>query len=179
MRRLVRDWVYLLVWGAPLAVFYCANKSCGEVLWDKKVNDALVELLKKEGANVYYEKTETDLLKLLGVAPKCAKCKGDVFRKEMDILDVWFDSGVSWSVVVKDRLGKYKPEHIMYLEGSDQHRGWFQVSLIPSVALENKAPFKALLTHGFVMDGKGARVVGDGGQEDRLHLGGRRPRGRQ
>lgn len=145
-------------WGAPIAVFYCANKSCGDVLWDKKLNEKLVELISKDGANVYYDKSEADLFKSLGVSPQCQKCKGGSFRKEMDILDVWFDSGVSWSVVVKDRLGKYKPEHIMYLEGSDQHRGWFQTSLIPSVALLGRPPFNTVLTHGFVVDGKGHKM---------------------
>ena len=75
-------------------------------------------------------------------------------QKEPDIFDVWFESGVSWAAVLKKRAELSCPADL-YLEGSDQHRGWFQVSLIPSVALEGKAPFKALLTHGFVMDGDG------------------------
>ena len=76
----------------------------------------------------------------------------------MDILDVWFDSGVSWHAVVENHLSNPKPLTVMYLEGSDQHRGWFQTSLLPSVALRGKAPYDVVMTHGFVVDGKGRKM---------------------
>lgn len=145
-------------WGAPIAVFYCASKTCGHVLWDSHLNSKLVGLIREKGASVYYEKSETELFQELNVQPKCGQCGGSEFKKEMDILDVWFDSGVSWAAVVEERLSRPKPEKVMYLEGSDQHRGWFQTSLIPSVALRAKPPYDVVLTHGFIVDGKGHKM---------------------
>lgn len=142
-------------WGAPIAVLYC--KGCGEVLWNQNLNAKIVELIRTKGSDAYYETAEEDLLKLAG-SPSCARCKGTSFRKEMDILDVWFDSGVSWHSVIERCFANPKPQTVMYLEGSDQHRGWFQTSLIPSVALRGKAPYDIVLTHGFVVDGKGHKM---------------------
>lgn len=141
-------------WGAPIAVFYC--DQCETVLRNPDVDRHLVQLFKKEGASAWYQKTETELLQ--GLNAKCGSCGSTTFKKEMDILDVWFDSGVSWKAVVEEHLSKPKPEMVMYLEGSDQHRGWFQTSLIPSVMLRDKAPFDMVLTHGFVVDGKGHKM---------------------
>lgn len=141
-------------WGAPIAVFYCTG--CNEILQDDNVDKKLVDMVRKEGTDAWYAKNESDLLS--GIKVSCKKCKGTTFRKETDILDVWFDSGVSWHSVVKEYFSNPEPETVMYLEGSDQHRGWFQTSLIPSVALQNEAPYDVVLTHGFVVDGKGHKM---------------------
>ena len=101
--------------------------------------------------------SEEELLK--GTDAKCPSCSSKNFRKEEDILDVWFDSGVSHEAVLSS--GNYKDLEFpadLYLEGSDQHRGWFQTSLIPSVALKDEAPYKNVLTHGFVVDGQGKKM---------------------
>ena len=145
-------------WGAPIAVFHCADKACGELLWDKALNAAIVTLIAEKGATTYYEMPEDELVSIDGKKRACGKCGKSAFRKEMDILDVWFDSGVSWHAVVEKEFSTPRPEAVMYLEGSDQHRGWFQTSLIPSVALRKKAPFDVVLTHGFVVDGKGHKM---------------------
>ncbi len=141
-------------WGAPIAAFYCVG--CGEILHDAKVNQHLVGLVRDQGTDAWYSHTEEELLKGLNV--QCARCKLTKFKKETDILDVWFDSGVSWHSVVEQYFSSPKPEQILYLEGSDQHRGWFQTSLIPSVALNDRAPYNIVLTHGFVVDGKGHKM---------------------
>jgi len=143
-------------WGAPIAVFHC--RGCAELLWDVSLNAAIVKLIADEGATAYYEKPESELVALGGKQRTCVKCGGADFRKEMDILDVWFDSGVSWRAVIEKDFADLKPETVMYLEGSDQHRGWFQTSLIPSMALRGKAPYDIVLTHGFVVDGKGHKM---------------------
>ncbi|HOW28145.1 MAG TPA: isoleucine--tRNA ligase [Elusimicrobiota bacterium] len=142
-------------WGVPIPVFYC--EECGEVLSGRAVKDHVVGLIEKHGTNVWFERSAADLLPP-GTA--CSKGHKGGFKKEDDILDVWFDSGVSWRAVLQKRLG-LKPgdrRNVMYLEGSDQHRGWFQTSLIPSVALHGAAPYEKVLTHGFVMDGDGYKM---------------------
>jgi len=141
-------------WGAPIAVLYC--RTCDEPIYDEELNDRIVELIENKGTNLWYEMSEDDLQKELRA--RCPVCKGTNVRREMDILDVWFDSGVSWFAVVEKDFSALKPERVMYLEGSDQHRGWFQTSLIPSVMLRDKAPFDVVLTHGFVVDGKGHKM---------------------
>jgi isoleucyl-tRNA synthetase len=117
-------------------------------LLDKRVFDHVVELFRKHGSDVWYDKDAKDLLPP-GVAGE--------FRKEEDILDVWFDSGVSWVSVLKAReeTKTVARGDVMYLEGSDQHRGWFQTSLIPAVALTGAPPYGQVLTHGFILDGQG------------------------
>lgn len=142
------------LWGAPIAVFYC--KKCRTPLHDKEVNKRIIALIRQKGGDGWYETPTDDFLK--GTSASCPSCKGSAFDKEMDILDVWFDSGVSWHAVVEAVFADPKPQTIMYLEGSDQHRGWFQTSLIPSVALRNKAPYDVVLTHGFVVDGNGHKM---------------------
>jgi isoleucyl-tRNA synthetase len=140
-------------WGAPIAVYYCASKECRAVLWNKDLNRRIVDIIRAEGGTSWYT-GEPDLI----AKSVCAKCGGTSFEKETDILDVWFDSGVSWFAVIEKEFANPKPETVLYLEGSDQHRGWFQTSLIPSVALRGKAPYDVALTHGFVVDGKGHKM---------------------
>ena len=143
------------LWGVPIPVFYC--KDCGEALVDPKIIYHISELFAKKGSDAWFELSESQLLE--GTDAKCPSCKSTNFRKEEDILDVWFDSGVSQEAVLSS--GNYKDLQFpadLYLEGSDQHRGWFQTSLIPSVAVKDKAPYKNVLTHGFVVDGEGKKM---------------------
>lgn len=138
------------LWGVPIAAFYCA--SCSELLLDGKVIDHVADIFEKEGSNAWFSKEASGLL------PKgtvCKKCKGRAFLKESDILDVWFESGVSHQAVLKPR--KEFPADL-YLEGSDQHRGWFQSALLSSVAIDGVPPYKTVLTHGFVVDGSGKKM---------------------
>ncbi|MCX5657168.1 MAG: isoleucine--tRNA ligase [Candidatus Omnitrophica bacterium] len=139
-------------WGVPIPVFYC--RDCEEPLLDTKIIEYVAELVKKAGSNVWFEKKEVELLPL---NTKCKKCNGENFRKETDIVDVWFESGVSHQAVLKEDEGLSFPADL-YLEGSDQHRGWFQSSLLTSVGMKGVAPFKAVLTHGFVVDGEGRKM---------------------
>ncbi len=139
-------------WGVPIPALDC--KTCKEHKLFSEVIDSFASVVKTQGTNAWFEKDVKELL------PKdfvCPKCKKNDFEKTFDILDVWFDSGVSHQAVVKAMLGEEIPTN-MYLEGSDQHRGWFQSSLIPAVAIEGKAPFKEVLTHGFVVDGQGRKM---------------------
>ncbi len=140
-------------WGVPIPAVEC--KGCGgEYKLFTDVVDAFAELVKIHGTNVWFEKDIKDIV------PKgfvCPDCKKSDFEKTKDILDVWFDSGVSHQAVVKAKMGGTLPADL-YLEGSDQHRGWFQSSLIPAYAMEGQAPFKAVLTHGFVVDGQGRKM---------------------
>ena len=134
-------------WGTPVAVLYC--KKCGK----PQVNHELFEFIKKrameEGSDFWF----TDPVEKLMPENYACECGSHEFRKETDILDVWLDSGVSWAAVLKDRGLDFPAD--VYSEGSDQHRGWFQSSYIPSYTLEGTAPFKTILTHGMVLDGQG------------------------
>jgi len=139
-------------WGVPIVAFYC--KDCKEVLLDAKVIAHVAALFEKDGADIWFSKKEDELLPP-GV--KCSKCGGAHFTKETDILDVWFDSGISHQTVLKaDKELDYPCE--LYLEGSDQHRGWFQSALITGMAIDGHAPYKNVLTHGFVVDGEGKKM---------------------
>ncbi|APT76656.1 isoleucine--tRNA ligase [Marinitoga sp. 1137] len=140
-------------WGIPIPALYC--EDCGETFLDPEVLDKVIEIVEKEGTNAWYERPVEDFLP---EGYKCPKCGGTHFKKEEDILDVWIDSGSSWDAVVNVRedLGKYPVD--LYLEGTDQHRGWFQSSLFLSVAKNGKAPFKAVLTHGFIKDKDGRKM---------------------
>jgi isoleucyl-tRNA synthetase len=139
-------------WGVPIPVFYC--KNCGELLATEEIARHVAGIFEKEGADAWFIRTETELLPE-GTA--CSKCSGTVFEKETDIVDVWFDSGVSYAAVCENdpRLGV--PVE-MYLEGSDQHRGWFHSTLLASVGTRDTAPYKTVLTHGFVVDGEGRKM---------------------
>ncbi len=139
-------------WGVPITIISCNN--CGVFVDDEAVLDAVVGMVEKAGADVWFEK---EIRELLPEGYKCSKCGQEDFSKEMDILDVWFDSGVSHAAVVENDERLSWPAD-MYLEGSDQHRGWFQSSLLASVGTTGKAPYKTVLTHGFVVDGSGKKM---------------------
>ncbi len=139
-------------WGVPITVFYC--KGCGSILSDKELFEHIARIVEEYpmGTDIWFEKEESDLI------PKdyrCKKCGSRNFRKEEDILDVWFDSGCSHAAVLKP-IGYRKAD--MYLEGSDQHRGWFQASLLESVGSYGEAPYREVLTHGFTVDEKGRKM---------------------
>lgn len=139
-------------WGVPIPIFYC--KECREPVLDKKLIYHIGDLVRKEGSNVWFSKTAKELM-LEGYS--CHKCSCKSFTKETDIMDVWFDSGVSNVAVLKEREDLSYPADL-YLEGSDQYRGWFNSSLSIAVALTDKAPYKAVLTHGYVVDGNGKKM---------------------
>lgn len=138
-------------WGVPIPIFYC--KKCGEYTINDDTIKHLQAMVAKEGSDAWWAHTEKELL------PEgftCPHCGHDEFRKETDIMDVWFDSGSSWAGVLETE-GLDVP-CAMYLEGSDQHRGWFNSSLLTGVATTGKAPYNAVLTHGFVVDGEGRKM---------------------
>ena len=139
-------------WGVPIIAFYC--KDCKEVLLDAKVIYHVAKIVEAEGADAWFIRKE-ELLMPAGT--KCSKCGSDNFKKETDIIDVWFDSGVSHQAVLKKRETLDYPCEL-YLEGSDQHRGWFQSALITAMGIDGKAPYKQVLTHGFVVDGEGKKM---------------------
>jgi isoleucyl-tRNA synthetase len=143
------------LWGVPITIFYC--RQCGEPLYTKETMDHVVQLVKEHGADVWYER---DVKDLLPEGTVCPHCNGDEFTKESNILDVWFDSGVSHAAVLEN-IKKWKTLRSpadMYLEGSDQHRGWFHSSLLESVGTRGRAPYTTVLTHGFVVDGEGRKM---------------------
>ncbi len=139
-------------WGVPITVISCT--SCGEIVKSEKLVKKIDELFLQEGADAWFKFETSDFL---GEGVVCAKCGGTEFAKEEDILDVWFDSGVSYAAVCEVRPELSSPANL-YLEGSDQHRGWFQSSLLASVGTRNQAPFKGVLTHGYVVDGQGKKM---------------------
>lgn len=139
-------------WGVPITVFYC--KKCNNTVLTKEILDNVVTLVKEHGADVWFERKAEDLMP---AGTTCPNCQGTEFRKETNILDVWFDSGVSHAAVLEKRENLRSPAD-MYLEGSDQHRGWFHSSLLESVGTRKRAPYKNVLTHGFVVDGNGKKM---------------------
>lgn len=139
------------VWGVPIPVFYC---SCGETIAAPETISRVAEIFRKDGSNAWYAKEPHELLP---PGFTCPKCGGSEFRKESDIMDVWFDSGVSHAAVLEQWPDLQWPADL-YLEGSDQHRGWFQSSLSTAIAAMDQAPYKAVLTHGFVVDGEGRKM---------------------
>ncbi|HEY3316484.1 MAG TPA: isoleucine--tRNA ligase [Bacillota bacterium] len=140
------------VWGVPIPVFYCAD--CGETIVTKESIAAVADLFRREGSDAWFTK---DAAEILPAEVKCPSCESRSFRKESDIMDVWFDSGSSHLAVLATRPGLTWPADL-YLEGSDQHRGWFQSSLLTAVATRGQAPYRAVLTHGFVVDGEGRKM---------------------
>ena len=139
-------------WGIPITVFYCS--ACDQPIVSQQVIDHIVRLFAEKGADIWFEDGTNHLL------PKgiqCPECGGKDFRKETDILDVWFDSGVSYAAVLEKRKELEFPASL-YLEGSDQHRGWFHSSLLTSVGTRDRAPYFSVLTHGFVVDGEGKKM---------------------
>ena len=140
------------VWGVPIPIFYC--EKCNEPLVNEATIDKIANIFEQEGSDAWW-KYEAD--QLLPEGTKCPKCGHTHFRKEKDIMDVWFDSGSSHMGVLTKRPELEWP-CAMYLEGSDQHRGWFQSSLLTSVAVTGHAPYKYVLTHGYVVDGDGRKM---------------------
>ena len=141
-------------WGVPIPVFYC--EDCGEVIVTDETIEHIAAIFEKESSDAWVKLSPEELLPKGFVCPKCGK---NHFKKENDIMDVWFDSGISWRAVVEKRsdiLGHTPVD--MYLEGSDQHRGWFQSSLLTSIATQGKAPYKTVLTHGFVFGEDGRKM---------------------
>ncbi len=139
-------------WGVPITVVSC--KSCGEVVKSEALVARIDELFRKEGADAWFSHELSDFLE---DGYSCTSCGATDFEKEEDILDVWFDSGSSHAAVVEAREELRLPADL-YLEGSDQHRGWFQSSLLTSVGTRGHAPFKGVLTHGYVVDGQGKKM---------------------
>jgi len=139
-------------WGVPIAVFYCEN--CETPIINQEIIDRVYSLFKEHGADIWFEKEINDILP---VDMKCQNCGNKKFIKETDILDVWFDSGVSHAAVLEERSNLRWPADL-YLEGSDQHRGWFHSSLLEAVGTRDHAPYKSVLTHGFVVDADGKKM---------------------
>jgi isoleucyl-tRNA synthetase len=139
-------------WGVPIVAFTC--QSCRELLVEERLIEHVSGLFEKGGADIWFDLPAGELLP---PGTRCPKCQGEDFKKETDILDVWFDSGVSYAAVCEKRPNLKSPAD-MYLEGSDQHRGWFHSSLLASVGTRGRAPFLSVLTHGFVVDGAGRKM---------------------
>nr|MDQ2712992.1 class I tRNA ligase family protein [Acidobacteriota bacterium] len=137
------------VWGVPITVFYC--EGCGEPFTNKAVLERVIAEFREHTADVWYAKTAEELM---GPGYVCGKCGGNAFRKETDILDVWFDSGSSHLAVLTPENKLRWPSDV-YLEGGDQYRGWFQSSLLVGVALKNRAPYRECITHGWTLDANG------------------------
>ncbi|MGI6345230.1 MAG: isoleucine--tRNA ligase [Bacillota bacterium] len=139
-------------WGVPIPAFYC--RECGKELLTPESIAVVRQLFAQEGSNAWFRKSADEILQ---GKFQCSECGHDQFEKETDIMDVWFDSGSShWAVA--DRLPELGWPVDLYLEGSDQHRGWFQSSLLTAVAAQGQAPYRAVLTHGFVLDGQGRKM---------------------
>ncbi len=141
------------VWGVPIVAFYCA--ACDTLLLDQGVVEHVAGIMEAgTGADEWYSR---DAKELVPPGASCPKCGSNEFRKESDILDVWFDSGCSHAAVLEKRPELRWPAE-MYLEGSDQHRGWFHSSLLEAVGTRDRAPYGSVLTHGFVVDGGGRKM---------------------
>lgn len=137
-------------WGVPIPVISC--EACGKIFVSES-KDEIIKQFREKGADIWFEKDPAEFLG--NKKPAC--CAAQKLKRETDIVDVWFDSGVSHQSVLKKNAELSFPADL-YLEGSDQHRGWFQVSLITATALDGQAPFKSVLTHGFVVDGEGKKM---------------------
>ena len=137
-------------WGVPLPIFYC--KDCEKEYVTPESLEKVQNIVKEKGTNAWFD---MDVKDLMPNGAKCSKCGCTEFTKETDIMDVWFDSGSTHESVLAERG---LPEANLYLEGSDQYRGWFQSSLLTSVATKNKAPYKEVVTHGYVVDEQGRKM---------------------
>ncbi|MBN1652890.1 MAG: isoleucine--tRNA ligase [Deltaproteobacteria bacterium] len=137
-------------WGVPIPALHC--RQCGQVHLTEAIARHVAELFGREGADSWYREDESEL-----IPPgfRCNRCGGDSFEKDGNILDVWFESGASFWATMRDREAGFGLPVDLYLEGSDQHRGWFHSSLLVGAALLGRAPYKRVLTHGFVCDDKG------------------------
>src|ERR1035437_6470389 len=159
------------IWGVPIGVFMC--EGCQKPILDPELNRKIVDLFDREGAEAWHT---TDIAALLPKDAACADCGGKQFRKETDILDVWFDAGVSWYAVcesdpdIQRAYSAFQSEGskgavCLYLEGGDQHRGWFHSSLLTSVALRGRAPYTHVATVGWTLDEQGramSKSLGNG-----------------
>jgi isoleucyl-tRNA synthetase len=157
------------IWGVPIAVFLCEN--CNQPILDPALNRKIVDLFEREGIEAWHTDATDGLLP---ANVKCIQCGGQGFRKETDILDVWLDSGTSWFAVaesdpdLKDAYTSFQNNEgvtVLYLEGGDQHRGWFQSSLLTSVALRGHAPYSHVATAGWTLDEQGramSKSLGNG-----------------
>jgi isoleucyl-tRNA synthetase len=164
------------VWGVPIPAFRCTG--CGKDLLDAAVMEHVAEIFLKEGSNAWFTRAAADLVP---PGTSCAGCGGRDLDKQGDIVDVWFESGVSWAAVCEGQLVPAGDKVDLYLEGSDQHRGWFHSSLLTSTATRHQAPYKAVLTHGWVLDERGkvyskseiarARAAGAKGMSDYIDPG--------
>ncbi|TQK74711.1 isoleucyl-tRNA synthetase [Brevibacillus sp. AG162] len=139
------------VWGVPIPIFYC--KSCNEPIINDTTINHVADLFRKEGSKVWFSREANELVP---EGLSCTKCDCKDFRKETDIMDVWFDSGSSHQAVLRERGISWPAD--MYLEGSDQYRGWFNSSLSTGVAVYGTAPYKSVLSHGFALDGEGRKM---------------------
>ena len=147
------------VWGVPIAVFFC--EGCGKLLESKESHNAVVELFAREGADAWYTKEAKDILP---AGTKCPGCSGTAFRKETDIIDVWFESGSSHAAVLGHEPDLPWPADL-YLEGGDQYRGWFHSSLLVAVGTRGHAPYRAVATNGWTLDPQGkatSKSLGNG-----------------
>jgi len=139
-------------WGVPIPAVYC--KRCNQAVFTQAICNHVAAIFEKEGSDAWFTRPVSELIP---ADLKCPDCGGQDFSREEDILDVWFDSGVSHASVVEQdpRLGGRAD---LYLEGSDQHRGWFHTALLTSLATRDRAPYVSVLTHGFTLDGKGRKM---------------------
>ncbi|HEY2362115.1 MAG TPA: isoleucine--tRNA ligase [Candidatus Angelobacter sp.] len=147
------------VWGVPIAVFFC--EGCGKLLESKESHNAVVDLFAREGADAWYTKDAKDILP---AGTKCPGCSGTAFRKETDIIDVWFESGSSHAAVLGHEPDLPWPADL-YLEGGDQYRGWFHSSLLVAVGTRGHAPYRAVATNGWTLDPQGkatSKSLGNG-----------------
>ncbi|MDD6734719.1 MAG: isoleucine--tRNA ligase [Clostridiales bacterium] len=138
-------------WGVPIPIFYC--KDCGKEIINNETIAAVAKLFREEGPDKWWELDANDII------PKGTKCECGCseFTKEKDIMDVWFDSGSSHIAVCDERDDLVWPADV-YLEGNDQYRGWFQSSLLTSIAVKKQAPYKTVITHGMIQDGEGRKM---------------------
>ena len=137
------------VWGVPIPMFYC--EKCGGEVINPDTIAHVADLFRKNGSNIWFDKSADELVP---TGTKCPHCGHDHFTKETDIMDVWFDSGSTWAAVANERpYLKYPAD--LYLEGGDQYRGWFQSSMLTSIAVNGVAPYKQIVTHGWTVDGEG------------------------
>jgi isoleucyl-tRNA synthetase len=143
-------------WGVPIPAVYCRN--CNHAVLTRELCNHVADIFEKEGSDAWFIRPVEELITAV---LKCPDCGGRDFSREEDILDVWFDSGVSFASVVEldPRLGGKAD---LYLEGSDQHRGWFHTALLTSLATRDRAPYDAVLTHGFTSTARGARCPSPG-----------------
>ena len=153
------------LWGVPITALRC--EKCDEIVAPPSLFKNTAKLFEEKGADAWFE---ADVKDLVPKNVKCTACGSQSFVKETDILDVWFDSGVSWAAVCEYRKRLVYPAQL-YLEGSDQHRGWFHSALLTSSGTRGKAPYHGVLTHGFVVDGEGKKMsksVGNVVQPDEI-----------